>query len=317
MKDYRLHGVGLRTTLDLGAPADAGTPPDVTITVGRPRAVPLEAPEGEILVELVVGERRIHSGTRHEDGVVLRVHGLCDFVCDPALSAVTCIPDPSASAEQLTLLVRGSFLAFWLGLHGACALHASAVEVGDDGAAVAMVAGSGMGKSTLAAVLCAAGNRFVSDDLVRLDDGVPPRWVGCSAELRLRPGAAAVLDSVDGAWPARRTVDGRLAVGPPRSAHEDGPLAAVVVPSPRHDNGPLELVPLTPMEATLQLAAFPRLARWRDRAALEAQLHGVTRLAESVPVLRARIPWGPPFPADHGRRLLEGLGLLGLDTVAR
>lgn len=315
MTDYRLHGVGLRTTLDLGAPDDGGAAPDVTVTVGPPRAVSFEAPDGELLVELVVGERRIHTGVRHADGFVLRVHGLCDFECDRALASVTCIPDPSASAEQLTLLVRGSFLAFWLGLRGACALHASAVEVDADGSALAMVAGSGMGKSTLAAVLCAAGSRFVSDDLVRLDGGVPPRWVGCSAELRLRPGATAVLDAVDGAWPARRTVDGRLAVRPPRSGHEAGALAAVVVPSPRHDGGPFELVPLSPMDATLQLAAFPRLARWSDRAVLEAQLHGVTRLAESVPVLRARIPWGPPFPAAHGRRFLEELGLLGLDPV--
>jgi hypothetical protein len=125
-----------------------------------------------------------------------------------------------------------------------------------------------------------------------------------------------LLDTVEVAWPARPTVDGRLAVLPPRSAHESGDLAAVIVPSPRHDGGPLEVEALGPLDAVLALAAYPRLADWRDRAALEAQFQGVTRLAESVPVLRARIPWGPPFPEDLGSRLVEAVGLLGLDAVA-
>lgn len=317
MTDYRLQGVGLRTTLDLGPPSPGLSAPDCTIDVGAPRPVGPEAPAGEPLLELVVEGRRIHSATRQGEGIVLRVHGLCDFECDHDLARVQVVPDPAASPAQLALLVRGTFVAFWLGLHGACVLHASTVEIEADGSAVAIVAGSGMGKSTLAALLCASGGRFVSDDLVRLDDGVPPRWVGHSAELRLRPGATSLLDSVGGTWPTRPTVDDRLAVDPPRSTHEDGPLAVVIVPAPRHDGGPLEIERLDAVDAAVALAAFPRLAHWRERGVLETQLHGLARLAESVPVLRARVPWGPPFAAGLGAHLLDAAGLRGRDPVPR
>ena len=77
------------------------------------------------------------------------------------------------------MLVGGTLLAFVLTMRGEAVLHASAVQVGD--AALAFVGASGMGKSTMATLLCADGARLVTDDVLRLDT--------TSSATDLRPGS--------------------------------------------------------------------------------------------------------------------------------
>jgi len=173
---------------------------------------------------------------------------------------------------------------------------------------------SGAGKSTMAAWACRAGARFVADDLVRLGDGDAPTWVGCSPELRLRPGAQDLAAGRQ-PWGSVPTVDGRLAVAPPWPDAGEGPIAAVVVPRPDRDAAALSLDRLDPVEAVLVLAAFPRLA-WRAGAGAESQFDGVSRLASAAPVFVATVPWGPPFRPGPVEELLEAVTAAGATTGA-
>ena len=48
-------------------------------------------------------------------------------------------------------------------------------------------------------------------------------------------------------------------------------------------------------QAAFDLLGFPRLLGWRDPVYLARHLGEVAALVARVPVLRARVPWGPPF----------------------
>ena len=121
-------------------------------------------------------------------------------------------------------------------LQGLEVLHASAVVL--DGAAVAFTAPSGIGKSTLAAHLVAAGASFLTDDVLALEDrnGVvqahsgPARTSVSPAELRtMTPHDRALLGARAGA------ADGKIVLEPVVAAGAH-PLALLyrVTRSPRH-----------------------------------------------------------------------------------
>lgn len=111
-----------------------------------------------------------------------------------------------------------------------CTLHASAVEV-DEGV-IAIVGRSGQGKSTLAAMLCAAGAKLITDDALRVvadDDGVC--CFSGTSTLRLRPGAADLARAF-APGTAHSTADGRIGVDAEPPSLERLPLVGVLLPIP-------------------------------------------------------------------------------------
>ncbi|HZU80608.1 MAG TPA: hypothetical protein VE991_11880 [Acidimicrobiales bacterium] len=282
-----LSGVAVAAPYGLGPVVDHHAV-DLEIVAGARCPVPEDAPPGRLLAERVVDDRPLYRAATVDDQVVLRLHGLCDFVAEPGGTCFECRADPDAPDEVLGLVVRGALLAFHLALLGEAALHAAAVEV--DGTAILFVGDSGQGKSTLAALACASDYRLVADDLVRVGAGTPPQWIGGTHELRLRPGAARMLDTAGVQWPTRLSVDERTTVRPPSTSCARGPVGAVVVPRLVPGDGDVEVRRLEPLEATLLLSAFPRLAGVRLESAAEAQLNAVSSLAESVPVVLATVP---------------------------
>jgi hypothetical protein len=220
---------------------------------------------------------------------------------------VECRPDPQATTEQIVLLLRGSALAFLLGVAGECCLHASAVQMPDSSDVVAFVAGSSGGKSTVAALACAAGARFVVDDLLRLDPREPGSWIGTSAELRLRPRPDGTVDQVDPSWDPRATVDGRIAVTPPRAPLAAGALATLAVLRLSRTAERVMLERLPASEAVMALAGFPRLAVWKAPSALEAQFVALSGLVAVTPVVVATVPWRAPVDRGLGTELLAAL----------
>lgn len=99
---------------------------------------------------------------RTAHGYLLRFPALADFeLSGEALEAV-CIPAPGTEAHTCEHLYRNQVLPLVLSMQGKLVIHASAVEVG--GGAVAFVAESGTGKSTLAAAFATRGHPFLSDD---------------------------------------------------------------------------------------------------------------------------------------------------------
>lgn len=99
---------------------------------------------------------------RTNDGYLLRFPDLADFQVSVDALHVTGFPAPGVSDATVQHLYLNQVLPLVLSKQGKLVFHASAVEVA--GGAVAFVAESGRGKSTLAASFAVSGFRFLTDD---------------------------------------------------------------------------------------------------------------------------------------------------------
>jgi hypothetical protein len=311
-----LYGLHIDSSLPLhqdrsAAPSDA--PADVTIRVGEARAFTDLQPAGRMLLEFEL-DRRIYSATVREegDGYILRCYRACDFEIDANLRDVTVHIVAGADPGLASVLATGTLLSFLLTLRGHVVLHASAVQVG--AGALAFVGSTGMGKSTIATLMCADGAPLITDDVLRLDlsgaaDASPTCHVGTS-EVRLRKAAGHLTTLFDEPIATRRTADDRdalrlLGANTPRL-----PLAAIVIPMPDHgrDRTP-KVERLSPKAALLALLRFPRLLGWQDTETLSRHFHQLGEVVERAPVYVARLPWGPPFPEGIAEGLRYAVGI--------
>jgi hypothetical protein len=101
---------------------------------------------------------------------LIRFPKLADFEIFNKGTDISIHPVPGGSTDTLEHLYHNQALPLALSLQKKLVLHGSAVEIGDR--AVAFVAESGRGKSTLAASFAARGFRFLADDalIVNVDD---------------------------------------------------------------------------------------------------------------------------------------------------
>lgn len=312
---YELQGLRLRSEVPLTEPAVSCQDGfDVDVRWGPESRVPQEAPPGSVVAEGRSGTVRLYTAARDDaardsaGAYLLRFHGVCDVAISGDLRSLECRPDPSYGREFVPILLSGTVVAFLLGLSGHCVLHGSAVAVG--GSALAVVGHSGTGKSTVAALLCAAGAGLVTDDVLRLSLGTSTvACVGRCSELRLRPGAVSILESFRSSPPVRQTADDRMAVQASSPTAGRPHLTAMVVPRPSRDGRGLRLVPVRGAEAVFHLLGLGRIQTWNLPEVTRAQFEAVSRLALIVPLFEAHIPWGPPFAPDLGRQLLEQVGL--------
>ncbi|GAA4972828.1 hypothetical protein WHI96_17680 [Pseudonocardia tropica] len=306
---YAGHGLVVESDLELALQRiepGAGRA-DIRLTIVPAAPVPDTAPQDAVMAELRDDNGALRFAVSRDDArIALRYPGLCEFVGDPLLREITVRPDPGADPGLLAVLGSGALIAMHLTLNGALVLHASCVEVG--GEAVAFVGSSGMGKSTLAAMLCGAGHAFVSDDVLRTTLGPAGSRVLVHAggvEGRLRDKARSIAATVDGATTAE-TADGRLALRATLTAASTLPLRACVVPRPTPDAEKVKVTRLGPAAAMRRLLQFPRIVGWTDPTILRDQFQHAADLAERVPVYEAVVPWGPPFDGESTSRQLLG-----------
>lgn len=304
-----LYGLVVDSEIPLHHDRETDAPADVTIRYGASRPPTADSPEGRRLLNLET-DRRLFTATQQDDGYVLRFYRTCDFVIATDLNTVTVHAVPDADPDTLGVLTSGTLLSFLLALRGATVLHGSAVQVG--GSALAFVGSSGMGKSTMATLTCAAGAQLITDDVLRLDlsADLPRCHLGGTA-LRLRK-AATDLSALFGTAPAHRvTGDGRDALTMTPAVQDLLPLAAIVIPAPQHDSAlpRLELARLERKQALLALLQFPRIVGWEDAGVLDRQLQELGVIVANVPVYVARLPWGPPFSPSLALDLMAEVGL--------
>lgn len=310
----RLYGLVVESELGLGQrrPAAPDDVADVRIRWGEPRTRRQQGrtPAGDLLLDS--GSRRYgYIIVRRPDGShLLRFYGACDAEVSPGLDDVVVHPVVGADPGVSVVLANGAVLAYVLTARGHLVLHGSAVHV--DGGALAFVAPSGGGKSTMATLMCAGGAGLVTDDVLRVDlDGpfapVPSVRSGATG-LRLRKGADTLVSLFgDGAPDRHVSADLRQVLTPGGDVPEELPLHAVVIPVPEHGAERLEVVRVDAKEAVFDLLGFPRLLGWRDPAYLSRHLGEVVSLVGAVPVLRARVPWGPPFSPEIAPGLREAV----------
>jgi hypothetical protein len=63
------------------------------------------------------------------------------------------------------------------------------------------------------------------------------------------------------------------------------------------------------MEGLQELLRHPRLAAWRAPEPIARLFELTGDVAAALPVYRATVPWGPPFPPGLADELLASVGL--------
>jgi hypothetical protein len=305
---YEAHGLRLRSDTRLFAlPQTHHIDADVILNWDEPAPFGEGVlPGAELLRFAPEGQLRYSAA---DDGDVLRLRfaECCEFTVSRDLRHVRCRPAPSVDPGLAVVLAEGALMAFLLSMGHHCVLHASAVQVGDG--VIALVGSSGLGKSTVAAALCATGCNMVTDDVLRVDLSTEPVAFRGTSELRLRPGAHGIVERFQAPVSTRQTADGRLALRPPPSTESTMPLRAMVVPRPSRHLGQVQLERVTGAQALSRLISFPRLLGWRAETALRQQFVLLSQLARQVPLFEARLPWGPPFTHSASRDLVDALSL--------
>lgn len=303
---YHLYGLSVYSEVTLPAPiAQSALPPyDIEVRWGEGKANSDCAPAGQILAKLVMGDGRGYTLTDTGIGYVLSFHQTCEFWIDHDLRSVRVHPFADVHPDMAALFVVGNVIAWLLTLAGECVLHASAVEIGDS--ALAFAGGSGMGKSTLAALLCANGARFITDDLLRLQpDGKDFRCFSGAGQIRLRKGAAAIAKNFSATAHGTHP-DGRIAVTMDGN-RSTVPLGAIVIPHPSRHGKELNLQRLTRSMSLLYLMAFPRTQGLQQGKHLQRRLDSFGQIAAGIPIFKAEIPWGLPFLRDLAHSLVRGV----------
>ena len=90
------------------------------------------------------------------------------------------------------------------------------------------------------------------------------------------------------------------------------PLVEVLVPAPSREADHARFEPLVGAAALVELSRHPRLVGLEDPAWLRREFEGLAALVRGVPVARALLPWGPPWPGATGRALLARTGVVDL-----
>jgi hypothetical protein len=304
---YRLHGLCLRSEVELPAALDDCSCPDFTVKWGDHANVADELPDGFVLARMSFAGGRgfVHARTRI--GYTLRFPAICEFQVDCVRQSMTVHVVPGANPDNVPLLLVGNVMGFFLSMAGECLLHASAVEI--DGVALAFVGQSGSGKSTLASLFCAGGARLVSDDVLRLKFG--RRTCRCfpgTLELRLRSGAEQVARYFPRAR-QRPTVDERIAIRPNDSDDlaEHLPLRAIVIPRVTRGSDTPHVRRLWRAEALFGLTRCPGMIGWQVDEPIRQQFQALGHTVRTVPVYEATIPWGPPHSPQLPDELLRSL----------
>lgn len=276
MSAHRLFGIELHADLDLPGAAVSGLSPHVPHVELRRAdgALPADWPDDGIATwETRIEGVALTARSTADRRLAIAWGDDCRFLFDVTGRGLRWwAPDPADPAWQRVLL---DTIAYLVALElGRDAIHAAAVVI--DGAALAIAAPSGGGKSTLTAALLSEGARLLSDDIVVVEavgeriiahPGPPLMSVPAAHPLSGRE----VLDTFgDELWTVVPVVDGPQ------------PLQALVL----LDRLPgaqdrLERVAPSPLPVIPRLLAYPRTAeRERRRFALAGDI------ADAVPIHR-------------------------------
>jgi HPr Serine kinase C-terminal domain len=314
---YSGHGLIIESEFELALQPHAGHPDhaDLVFRWAAEREVPDGPAEGELLArfEDAAGCPRLLI-TRGPAQTSIRFPGLCEFVGDRELRDIAVHLHPGVSPGFVGIMAAGAVITAHLVLAGTYVMHASAIQVGD--AAVAFVGSSGMGKSTVAAMLTARGYALVTDDVLRVDSS---RHAGRSkrtsvfaggVENRLRLKSRS-LASVSGAAEAVETADGRLSARPETTTASTLPLLACVIPMPDRVHDVVAVRRLNLADGLIRLIRYPRIVGWMHPPILSQELWAAGAVAADVPIFEAQIPWGPPFRPDIAESLMDQLAASG------
>jgi hypothetical protein len=221
---------------------------------------------------------------RTPTGFMLRFPALADFEVSTDGLRVTCQPTPNLSEATAEHLFLNQVRPLALSAFGKLVFHASVVEAG--GGAVAFLAASGRGKSTLAAGFAVNGRRFLADDglVVKHDNGHyvalpghPSLRLWSDGEERLLGGGVRTAAALD------YTSKARLLAGP-RLPHcnRSRPLLAAYFLA----DGSVEDITIKRFAGAEALIAWVKhsfLLDVHDKTLIAGHFHQIAALANTVP----------------------------------
>jgi hypothetical protein len=297
------HGLSISTPFAFRAPHSSALI-DLTITVDSDR----RNPDGPMVLRHEVGQY-LTVGHRQPDASLLVDAGAFQFVINAGAGSIAVKAPSSEVNSVVSVLAEGFAMALFLTERSLPTLHANAVLIDDY--AVAIAGYSGQGKSTTAALLMSTGAPSLADDLVRVDlsASVVAIYPG-SRGLRLRPAAELLADELVASGLMRsHSADNRIVIHDARhTATTPIPLGAIVVPSPSRDISEVVAEVIAPAQAVVALLQATRVIGWLGGAPAKLPLETASELARRVPVVRLRVPWGPPWTnaiADQVRAVIE------------
>lgn len=295
---YRLYGVNLESNRRLpllGAPVDSANPDRCDLTLVASGRVGECAETATYVSETIVtGDRPWLTIYRSESGDLLRFGAGVDFLLGPKTIEYTVAV--GVDDNEVQLLFLGAVIAYWLERRGTPVLHASSVVL--EGRAIAFLADSQTGKSTLASAFIERGARLLADDLLacRLDAGAVRALPGAASVRLWMDSAGRFATDADGLERVRPELDKRrLSLdGPDRHHAAEAPVTALYLLNreTQHD-APIRIERLSPMHATIALIRRSYLGRVTPSLGLDnARLDALSALAMRVRVMELHYPTG-------------------------
>ena len=260
-----------------------------TLLDSRSQLVPQTAAFAEWLLP---DGARATSFYRTAGGYLVRFPDLADFEISRDALAIVCHPAPWVTEATCRNLYLNQVLPLALSTHGKLVIHASAVELSPDRAAI-FAGRSGSGKSTLAAAFATAGYPFLSDDgLVVDEDGDGYRAVPSHPSIRLwNDSEQAVIGAGPQAIPtaqapSKTRVD---AQGPIVFCHEPRPLCCAYFLG-EAGAAATRFERLAASQALIEWVKNSFLLDPEEPPLLASQFERLTRLVVRLPCFRLHYP---------------------------
>jgi hypothetical protein len=217
-------------------------------------------------------------------GYHLRFPDFAEFQISADGGHVDGFPAPGIESATVEHLYLNQVLPLALGRRGKLVIHASAVDV--NGEALAFLAESGRGKSTLAAALAMKGYRFLSDDsLVIETEGGQHFALPSHPSIRLWQDSEAHLLDKDAvkAPPVSYTSKMRFLAGDALTyCREPRRLRAAYVLGPGEASAPV-IKPISGAESFIAWTQQAFVLDMEDRAQISEHFEAATRLAAEIP----------------------------------
>jgi hypothetical protein len=301
VQTFGVHGLVVRSPFALRAPLTTGVP-DLTIEYGTKRF----SMSDNIVLRHLSGASEAVAFRLPVGGLVLNVGDRWQFQLDRDTRSLTIVTDDHSGVDHV--LAEGMAMALALHERGLPTLHANAVSL--DGMIVLFAGASGQGKSTTAALMVSAGAVAVADDLVRLQtlDDALMAYPG-NRGIRLRPTAVEMIASLGlDSLGTETSADNRTIVNDIRHTALDArEVAAVVFPAPDRTNSEVRVEPLAAADALVAVLQATRVIGWLEPAAHRHTFDTARQIVKRVPILRVRVPWGPPWTRDLAERVLSAI----------
>jgi hypothetical protein len=297
VQTFGVHGLVVRSPFALRAPLATGVP-DLTISFSAHRT----DVTGEVVLRHISGMSEAIAFRPFSGGLVLNVGDRWQFQLDRDTRSLTIVTDDDSGVDQV--LAEGMAMALALHERGLPTLHANAVSL--DGRIVLFAGASGQGKSTTAALMVSAGAVAVADDLVRLKslDDALMAYPG-NRGIRLRPTTVEMIGTLGlDVLGTETSADNRTIINDIRHTAVDSlAVAAVVFPAPDRTSGEVHVERLAAAEALVAVLQATRVIGWLEPAAHRHTFDTAQQIVQRVPILRVRVPWGPPWTRDLAGRV--------------